>query len=209
MSRSKSLLYPFTQIWRTNSIKLNFLININLAIEWRRNMTLCSWCRDQLQDASGCVWVSTRSFDVSQASSIFDLHDMIRLGDHLSPSSTVWIKPLKFVYSDFSRSSLSVALLDWSFYKWNTDFSGWPVSGCHHMPNVTIPLASAAFSPPSVSVSLKEERLLVKVQFPCAASRRCSPEGCCPITELIDPWTTVTVWNTLSHSGCRVCKLPF
>lgn len=71
-------------------------------------MTLCSGCRDQWQDVPWCVWVSTRSCDVSQAFSNFDLYYMIRLGVHLSPSSTVWIKPLKFDYSDFSRSSLSL-----------------------------------------------------------------------------------------------------
>ncbi|KAM6959957.1 uncharacterized protein LKV04_021615 [Tautogolabrus adspersus] len=83
---------------------------------------------------------------------------MIRLGVHLNPSSTVWIEPRKFDYSDFN------------------------------------------YSPPSVSVSLKDEQLLVKVQFPCAANRRCSVERCCPITQLIDPWTTVTVYNNLNQS---------
>nr|XP_046235931.1 uncharacterized protein LOC124054237 [Scatophagus argus] len=83
---------------------------------------------------------------------------MIRLGVHLSPSSTVWNEPRKFDYSDLT------------------------------------------FSPPTVSVSLQDDQLLVKVQFPCAANRRCSLERCCPISELIDPWTTVTVYNRLNHS---------
>ncbi|KAM3590895.1 uncharacterized protein V6R79_018491 [Siganus canaliculatus] len=116
---------------------------------------------DPWQDVSWCVWVSSHSCDVSQAFSNFDLYNMIRLGVHLSPSSTVWMKPRKFDYSDFT------------------------------------------FSPPSASVSLGEDRLLVKVQFPCAASRRCSLEQCCPITELIDPWTTVTVYNSLNHSEAQ------
>ncbi|XP_040887737.1 uncharacterized protein si:dkeyp-75h12.7 [Toxotes jaculatrix] len=110
------------------------------------------------QDVSWCVWVSSRSCDVSPAFSDFELYNMIRLGVHLNPSSTVWIKPRKFDYSDFR------------------------------------------FSPPSVSVSLRDDQLLVMVQFPCAGSRRCSVGRCCPISELIDPWTTVTVYNKLNHS---------
>ncbi|XP_045921748.1 uncharacterized protein si:dkeyp-75h12.7 [Micropterus dolomieu] len=113
---------------------------------------------DPWQDVSWCVWVSSRSCDISQAFSNFELYNMIRLGVHLSPSSTVWIEPRKFDYSDFT------------------------------------------FSAPSVLVSLKDDELLVQVQFPCAANRRCSLERCCPISELIDPWTTVTVYNNLNHS---------
>ncbi|XP_059211520.1 uncharacterized protein si:dkeyp-75h12.7 [Centropristis striata] len=45
-----------------------------------------------------------------------------------------------------------------------------------------------------------EDQLLVKVQFPCASSRGLSPRSCCPVSELIDPWTTVTVYNNLNHS---------
>eukprot|EP00064_Thunnus_orientalis_P024026 superscaffoldBa00009761_g24295 len=117
---------------------------------------------DPWQDVPWCVWVSSRSCDLSRAFSDFELYNMIRLGVHLSPSSTVWIKPRKFDYSDFT------------------------------------------FSPPSVSVSVKEDQLLVKVQFPCAANRRCSLKGCCPISELIDPWTTVTVYNKLNRSEHQV-----
>lgn len=70
-----------------------------------------------------------------------------------------------------------------------------------------VPLSPAtAFSPPSVHVSLQDERLLVKVQFPCAASRRCSLEGCCPVSRLIDPWTTVTVYNIHNHSDIQVLQ---
>ncbi|XP_041840505.1 uncharacterized protein LOC121639381 [Melanotaenia boesemani] len=83
---------------------------------------------------------------------------MIRVGVHLSPGSTVWIKPHKFDYSDFT------------------------------------------FSPPSVSVTWKDDSLSVKVKFPCAANRRCSRDGCCPVSKLIDPWTTVTVYNELNLS---------
>ncbi|XP_035459494.2 uncharacterized protein si:dkeyp-75h12.7 [Scophthalmus maximus] len=57
-----------------------------------------------------------------------------------------------------------------------------------------------SFSPPSVSVSLRDEQLSVAVRFPCAASRRCPPERCCPVSELIDPWTTVTVYNRRNRS---------
>ncbi|KAM8899144.1 uncharacterized protein AB9W97_009740 isoform 2-T2 [Spinachia spinachia] len=57
-----------------------------------------------------------------------------------------------------------------------------------------------AFSPPSVSASLNGGQLLVTVQFPCAANRRCSVGRCCPISEMIDPWTTVTVYNKLNRS---------
>lgn len=64
-----------------------------------------------------------------------------------------------------------------------------------------------AFSPPSVHVSLRDERLLTKVQFPCAASRRCSLEGCCPVSRLIKPWTTVTVYNAHNQSDIQVSKL--
>ncbi|XP_037613993.1 uncharacterized protein si:dkeyp-75h12.7 isoform X1 [Sebastes umbrosus] len=113
---------------------------------------------DPWQDVPWCVWVSSRSCDVSQAFSNFELYNMVRLGVHLSPISTVWMKPRKFDYSDFT------------------------------------------FSPPSVSASLEDDQLLVKVQFPCAANRRCSLGRCCPISEMIDPWTTVTVYNELNHS---------
>ncbi|KAM7377192.1 hypothetical protein PAMA_013800 [Pampus argenteus] len=65
---------------------------------------------------------------------------------------------------------------------------------------VMVSLLITAFSPPSVSVSVKEDQLLVTVQFPCAANRRCSLKGCCHISELIDPWTTVTVYNKLERS---------
>ncbi|KAF3697829.1 hypothetical protein EXN66_Car013510 [Channa argus] len=51
-----------------------------------------------------------------------------------------------------------------------------------------------------INVSLKDDLLLVKVQFPCAANRRCSMKRCCPISEMIDPWTTVTVYNMLNRS---------
>ncbi|KAK2899894.1 hypothetical protein Q8A73_013023 [Channa argus] len=113
---------------------------------------------DPWQDVAWCVWIPSRTCDMSPVFSNFELYNMIRLGVHLSPISTVWIKPHKFDYSDFT------------------------------------------FSPPSVSVSLKDDLLLVKVQFPCAANRRCSMKRCCPISEMIDPWTTVTVYNMLNRS---------
>ncbi|XP_036002904.1 uncharacterized protein si:dkeyp-75h12.7 [Fundulus heteroclitus] len=113
---------------------------------------------DPWQDVPWCVWISSRSCDVSHVFSDFELYNMIRLGVHLSPSSTVWIKPHKFDYSDFT------------------------------------------FSPPSVSVSLKNDSISVKVQFPCATNRRCSHDACCPISKLIDPWTTVTVYNERNRS---------
>ncbi|KAI3376327.1 hypothetical protein L3Q82_016807 [Scortum barcoo] len=79
--------------------------------------------------------------------------------------------------------------------------------GVHLSPSFTVWIeprkfdySDFTFSAPSVSVSLKDDQLLVKVQFPCAANRRCSAEGCCPISELIDPWTTVTLYNKLNHS---------
>ncbi|XP_005944648.1 uncharacterized protein si:dkeyp-75h12.7 isoform X2 [Haplochromis burtoni] len=108
---------------------------------------------DPWQDVPWCIWISSRSCDISQVFSNFELYNMIRLGVHLSPSSTVWLKPRKFDYSDFN------------------------------------------FSPPSVSVSLKDDQMVVQVHFPCAANRRCSLERCCPISKLIDPWTTVTVYT--------------
>ncbi|KAK2863009.1 hypothetical protein Q5P01_002542 [Channa striata] len=113
---------------------------------------------DPWQDVAWCVWIPSHSCDISQVFSNFELYNMIRLGVHLSPISTVWIKPRKFDYSDFT------------------------------------------FSPPSVSVSLKDDLLLVKVQFPCAANRRCSMRSCCPVSEMIDPWTTVTVYNMFNRS---------
>ncbi|XP_029939900.1 uncharacterized protein LOC115382317 [Salarias fasciatus] len=113
---------------------------------------------DPWQDVPWCVWISSRSCDVSQVFSDFELYNMVRVGVHRDPGSTVWTKPCKFDYSDFT------------------------------------------FSPPSVSVSLKEQQLLVRVQFPCASNRRCSVERCCPITQLIHPWTTVTVHNRLNRS---------
>lgn len=60
-------------------------------------------CRDPWQDVSWCVWVSSRSCDVSRAFANFELYNMIRLGVHLSPGTTVWIEPRKFDYSDFSQ----------------------------------------------------------------------------------------------------------
>lgn len=66
-------------------------------------MTVSSRCRDPWRDVSWCVWVSSRSCDISQAFSNFELYNMIRLGVHLGPGSTVWIQPRKFDYSDFSR----------------------------------------------------------------------------------------------------------
>ncbi|KAF0021486.1 hypothetical protein F2P81_026260 [Scophthalmus maximus] len=63
------------------------------------------------------------------------------------------------------------------------------------------------FSPPSVSVSLRDEQLSVAVRFPCAASRRCPPERCCPVSELIDPRTTVTVYNRRNRSEYQVTEL--
>lgn len=67
------------------------------------NVTVSSCRRDPWQDVSWCVWVSSRSCELSQAFSDFELYNMIRLGVHLSPSSTVWIEPRKFDYSDFSQ----------------------------------------------------------------------------------------------------------
>ncbi|XP_027894825.1 uncharacterized protein LOC114157857 [Xiphophorus couchianus] len=132
---------------------------------------------DPWQDVPWCVWISSRSCDVSQVFSSFELYNMIRLGVHLSPSSIVWIKPHKFDYSDFSQwLSLLLAI------------------------SSALSFPPAAFSPPSVSVSLTNDSLSVKVQFPCATSRRCSRDVCCPISTLIDPWTTVTVFNELNRS---------
>ncbi|XP_013880983.1 uncharacterized protein si:dkeyp-75h12.7 [Austrofundulus limnaeus] len=114
---------------------------------------------DPWQDVPWCVWISSNTCDVSQVFYNFELYNMIRLGVHLGPGSTVWIKPHKFDYSDFT------------------------------------------FSPPSISVSLNDDdSLSVKVQFPCAANRRCSREVCCPISQMIDPWTTVTISNQLNRS---------
>lgn len=64
---------------------------------------LCVSLSDPWRDVSWCVWVSTRSCDISPAFSNFELYNMIRLGVHISPSSTVWIKPRKFDYSDFCQ----------------------------------------------------------------------------------------------------------
>ncbi|KAJ0055497.1 hypothetical protein NL108_003896 [Boleophthalmus pectinirostris] len=116
---------------------------------------------DPWRDVSWCIWVSSRTCDVSQAVSNFEGYSMMRVGVHLSPSTTVWMKPRKFDYTDFT------------------------------------------FSAPSLSLSLQEDQLLVKVQFPCATSRRCSARRCCPITELIDPLTTVTLYNKLSEYQSR------
>ena len=63
--------------------------------------------RDPWHDVSWCVWLSGHTCDLSQAFSNFELYNMIRLGVHLSPSSTVWIQPRKFDYTDFSQSALS------------------------------------------------------------------------------------------------------
>ncbi|KAM6949549.1 uncharacterized protein FYW47_015931 [Aplochiton taeniatus] len=58
------------------------------------------------------------------------------------------------------------------------------------------------FSPPSVSVSLQGENVAsVRVQFPCATSRSCPPQGCCPLSQMIDLWTTVTVYSQLNVSN--------
>lgn len=66
-------------------------------------MCSCCWrCRDPWMDVPWCVWISSHSCDVSQVFSNFEVYNMIRLGVHLSPTSTVWIEPRKFDYSDFS-----------------------------------------------------------------------------------------------------------
>ncbi|XP_040037485.2 uncharacterized protein LOC120822143 isoform X1 [Gasterosteus aculeatus] len=113
---------------------------------------------DPWQDVPWCVWLSSHTCDLSHVFSNFELYNMVRLGVHLGPVSTAWMRPRKFDYSDFT------------------------------------------FSPPSVTASLSDDQLLVTVQFPCAANRRCSLGGCCPISEMIDPWTTVTVYNKLNQS---------
>ncbi|CAB1345377.1 unnamed protein product [Coregonus sp. 'balchen'] len=60
------------------------------------------------------------------------------------------------------------------------------------------------FSRPSVSVSLSRERLVVEVHFPCSTNRGCLPlQSCCPLSELIDPWVTVTVYNQQNHSDYK------
>ncbi|KAJ8008478.1 hypothetical protein DPEC_G00105230 [Dallia pectoralis] len=48
------------------------------------------------------------------------------------------------------------------------------------------------FSRPTVSVALSGNRLKVEVHFPCSTNRG---KSCCPVSELIDPWVTVTVYN--------------
>ncbi|KAJ3585023.1 hypothetical protein NHX12_013746 [Muraenolepis orangiensis] len=118
---------------------------------------------DPWKDVAWCVRISSRSCDLSQAFSHFDLYYTIRLGVHVDvtqgPStSTMWSEPHKFDYSDF------------------------------------------AFSAPSVSLSLDGSGLRARVQFPCAANRRCSRGTCCPLSELIDPWTSVTVYDPLNPS---------
>ncbi|XP_029531932.1 uncharacterized protein si:dkeyp-75h12.7 [Oncorhynchus nerka] len=60
------------------------------------------------------------------------------------------------------------------------------------------------FNSPSISVSLSRERLVVEVHFPCSTNRGCFPlQSCCPLSELIDPWVTVTVYNQQNHSDYK------
>ncbi|CDQ70983.1 unnamed protein product [Oncorhynchus mykiss] len=70
------------------------------------------------------------------------------------------------------------------------------------------------FNSPSISVSLSRERLVVEVHFPCSTNRGCFPlQSCCPLSELIDPWVTVTVYNQHNHSDYKVspclCHLQY
>ncbi|KAK2860237.1 hypothetical protein Q7C36_004403 [Tachysurus vachellii] len=66
------------------------------------------------------------------------------------------------------------------------------------------------FSPPSLSLSLKEQQLLVEVIFPCAPYAICQTEKqgtddelekqtCCPLTDFLPLNTTVTLYN--KHDG--------
>ncbi|XP_060794539.1 uncharacterized protein si:dkeyp-75h12.7 isoform X2 [Neoarius graeffei] len=62
--------------------------------------------------------------------------------------------------------------------------------------------ANARFSPPSVSISLKEQQQLwVNVNFPCAPNAVCqgedeeAPPTCCPLTDFLELNTTVILYN--------------
>ncbi|XP_036452092.1 uncharacterized protein si:dkeyp-75h12.7 [Colossoma macropomum] len=67
--------------------------------------------------------------------------------------------------------------------------------------------SDARFSPPSVSVSLKERRLQVEVALPCAPPVACESVeeeeeddkntalSCCPLTHFLKPNITVTLYN--------------
>ncbi|XP_034146553.1 uncharacterized protein si:dkeyp-75h12.7 [Esox lucius] len=114
---------------------------------------------DPWQNVKGCVRVSSRQCDASEAFSDFELYNMIRLGIHEGPGSPVWDEPLSFEPSDFS------------------------------------------FSRPTVYVNLSGDMLEVKVHFPCSTNRG---KSCCPVSELIDPWVTVTVHNQQNSSDYKM-----
>lgn len=74
---------------------------------------------------------------------------------------------------------------------------------------VSVSPANPRFSPPSVSISLKEQQHWVEVSFPCAPDAVCQAmkqekeeEGdeeaaptCCPLTDFLELNTTVILYN--------------
>ncbi|KAL0970162.1 hypothetical protein UPYG_G00238240 [Umbra pygmaea] len=57
------------------------------------------------------------------------------------------------------------------------------------------------FSPPTVSVTPSRRGLVAEVHFPCSTSRG---QSCRPVSELIDPWVTVSVYNQQNSSDLKV-----
>ncbi|KAL7875735.1 hypothetical protein AOLI_G00106980 [Acnodon oligacanthus] len=81
--------------------------------------------------------------------------------------------------------------------------------------------SDARFSPPSVSVSLKERRLRVEVTLPCAPSVACesmeeeeeddkdTARSCCPLTHFLIPNTTVMLYNKHDTSDTQTLTRVF
>lgn len=79
---------------------------------------------------------------------------------------------------------------------------------------------NASFSPPSLSLSLKEQQLEVEVSFPCAPNAICPAMNkdeddyeedneeeiptCCPVTDFLPMNTTVTLYNKHDQNEIQV-----
>lgn len=75
---------------------------------------------------------------------------------------------------------------------------------------VTMCLMSRSLWPPQPSAHLLSRSLSKRSGCWWRCSSPALPAGGAAVqSELIDPWTTVTVCNTLSHSDCRVCQPSF
>ncbi|KAL4660909.1 hypothetical protein GN956_G800 [Arapaima gigas] len=116
---------------------------------------------------TGCVRVTSRNCNLSEAFQHLALYNMVQLGIEVTPRSLCWSKVLK------------------------VDLD-----------------SDMVFSPPSVSVSLNHSVLTVKVQFPESRNRRlCPQQTSCPVSAVLQPLTTIMVYNRKQPSKCQIRTL--